>query len=533
MPTRAGYSEPMQAESEFVRVTDSRKPHRRTSLPEPRPRGGGRLVPSSWAACVLMAAGLCLATAVWTGANATAALEQEARQALLRAATFFRDQVAVHGSYVWRYSVDLSVRMGEGEATPSQGWAQAPGTPAVGLAYVKAYEATGEQYFLDAAVETAHALAKTQLRSGGWFNMIEFDPQARKAWCYRVDGLHCRSKGPQRENDERNGTSLDDDITQGALRLLIVVDSLTHHEDAFIRKAVEYGLDRFVGAQYPNGAWPVRFDKRVHTEEIRSHPGTRGRYPDIWPREHAKPTSGEYFVLNDHLMRNAIHTMLLAHKHYGDGRYLQSAIRAGDFLLAAQMPGPQPGWAQGYNSAMEPMWGRVFEPPAIASWETASTIDALLTLYLYTAEERFLHAVRPAAKWLEASQMKNGLWARFYELETNRPIYVSRDGKLAYDASNVRAGYGFQGLFGIAETLEWYRRVLDFGRGVGKIPPKRTAPVATDAKVTDIIGALDGQGRWITNGAIHSNIFVDNVDTLSMYIAAARNRTVAGDRLGR
>src|ERR671918_2130059 len=95
---------------------------------------------------------------------------------------------------------------------------------------------------------------------------------------------------------------------------------------------------------------------------------------------------------------------------------LPTAIRAGEFLLAAQMPEPQPGWAQLYNRDMEPMWGRKFEPPAIASWETRRAIDALLDLYLYTGKARYREAAGRAAAWLEASQLSDGQWARYYEL---------------------------------------------------------------------------------------------------------------------
>jgi len=105
---------------------------------------------------------------------------------MARAALYFRDQVAVHGSYGWRYSADLTYRRGEDLLSPSQGWVQPPGTPAVGLALMQAYAATGARRFLDGAAETARALAATQLESGGWHYMIELDPEQQKAWCYRT-----------------------------------------------------------------------------------------------------------------------------------------------------------------------------------------------------------------------------------------------------------------------------------------------------------------------------------------------------------
>src|SRR5437667_6949413 len=103
----------------------------------------------------------------------------EAAAALKRAVTFFREKVSAEGGYLWRYSEDLSLREGEEKATATMAWLQPPGTPAVGEAYLAAYERTQEPFLLDAAVETARAFVKGQLHSGGWAEFIEFDPQQR------------------------------------------------------------------------------------------------------------------------------------------------------------------------------------------------------------------------------------------------------------------------------------------------------------------------------------------------------------------
>ncbi len=88
-------------------------------------------------------------------------LAEQVAAALTHATSFFRTQVAVHGSYVWTYAEDLKTRFGEQEATATQGWVQPPGTPAVGIAYLRAFEATGDHTYLEAAQETALALAWT------------------------------------------------------------------------------------------------------------------------------------------------------------------------------------------------------------------------------------------------------------------------------------------------------------------------------------------------------------------------------------
>ena len=219
-------------------------------------------------------------------------LAAQASAALHRAVAFYREQVATEGSYLWKYSTDLTVRRGEGDATPSQGWVQPPGTPAIGLAYLDAWVATGDEYILAAAVETARALVRTQLVSGGWFHWIEFDPQARLAWCYRQPPSGCvehrdgalpgSAKDAFHDNRHRDASTLDDAITQSALVLLIRVDEALGGADPAIREAADYGLARLLEAQYPNGAWPGRYDWKV--PDALTAAAWRARYPASWSR---------------------------------------------------------------------------------------------------------------------------------------------------------------------------------------------------------------------------------------------------------
>ncbi|MGH6904921.1 MAG: hypothetical protein ACREIR_19525, partial [Geminicoccaceae bacterium] len=229
------------------------------------------------ALCVPVVAALLLpASALATAADDH--LAARAREALGRAAAYFRDEVAVHGSYGWRYSADLTYRRGEDLLTSSQGWVQPPGTPAVGLALMQAYAATGDRRFLDGAAETARALAATQLESGGWHYMIEFDPEQQKAWCYRNVPEDRRDRAARAENKRCDASTVDDNISQSALVLLMQVDVALHGDDPLIRDAVDYGLAKFIEAQYPNGAWPVRFDQRVPSS--RAWSAARARYPE-------------------------------------------------------------------------------------------------------------------------------------------------------------------------------------------------------------------------------------------------------------
>jgi len=69
-------------------------------------------------------------------------------------------------------------------------------------------------------------------------------------------------------------------------------------------------------------------------------------------------------VLNDDLIADVLHTLLRGWSVYKNDRYLAGAVRAGEFLLLAQMPEPQPAWCQQYDKNMQPVWGRAFEVTA-------------------------------------------------------------------------------------------------------------------------------------------------------------------------
>ena len=83
--------------------------------------------------------------------TSAAELNDEALTAARKATTFYWKELSTEGGYLWRYSSDLKLREGEGKVGPTTAWVQPPGTPAMGTAYVRLYQATGDQLFLDAA----------------------------------------------------------------------------------------------------------------------------------------------------------------------------------------------------------------------------------------------------------------------------------------------------------------------------------------------------------------------------------------------
>ena len=424
---------------------------------------------------------------------------------------FFRNHVAIEGSYVWQYSEDLSKREGEGKVTGKTGWVQPPGTPAVGLALVAAYKVTADSYYLQAAQETARAMIRGQLQSGGWTYSIEFEPAARKRFAYREKGS---AKG-------RNFTTFDDGTTQTALRFLIQLDEALSGREKELRSAVTHGLESVFKAQYPNGAWPQGYNEFPNPEEF---PVKQASYPETWSREW--PGSGQYwlrYTLNDNALYDLISMMLDVPPIYGDlaQRCRAAAEKAGEFLLLAQMPEPQPAWAQQYNFDMCPAWARKFEPPAISGGESQGALRALLLLHRATGHRKYLEPVPRALEYLERSRLPNGKLARFYELKTNRPLYFTREYQLTYSNDDVPTHYGFE----VADNTSAIRRELE-GKNVG-------AMQTNDLKraLKQIIEAQDRRGAWAEAGrlrhhgpsdptqrVIRTATFIRNVETLCAYL---------------
>ncbi len=452
------------------------------------------------------------------------ALRDDAVDAMKRAAGYFRTKVATRGGYLWRYSPDLKKREGEGKATATQIWVQPPGTPSVGEAFLTAYEATKDRYYLDGAVAAAHALAWGQLATGGWDYRIDFDPKAGKKWYYRRDV----EAGDTNRGDRRNTSTFDDDNSQSALRLLMRVDQAVEGKDESIRRAVEYGFKHLLKAQYPNGAWPQRYWAEHDPAKF---PVIKARYPESWSRTHPKVSYAGYYTWNDNAIRDCVATLLLAYEFYKKPEYRAAAVKAGDFAVLSQMPEPQPVWAQQYNAKMEPAWARRFEPPSVTGGESRAALDVLKLIYEVTGDAKYIEPIPRALAWYKRSKLPGGYWARFYELKTNKPLYFTRGTyKLTYDDGDMPTHYGFKGRGMYPTRVEaWYERLMkvpaDQRANTAKewIAKAKQAPSKVDPKtVRQIIGSLDAQGRWTTKGWIECSTFNRNIRALAACVAQAR-----------
>lgn len=501
-------------------------------------------------------AGLALlaATTACCAGNDDAALRAEALDGLKRAASFFRTQVASHGGYVYYVSEDLKEHVGEGIATADQIFVEPPGTPSVGRAYLEAYEATGDEYYLEAAKETAYALIHGQLESGGWSQRIDFNPEGSHAGRYR------NGKG---KKNGFNHSSLDDNQTQSSIQFLARLDKTLQFKDATIHEASQYALEALMKAQFPVGAFPQGWK-----EPVASYPTLKASYPKEWPRLWPHENYSKYYTLNDGLVGTVSDTLLAAIEAYPEERYRTALARLGDFLVLAQMPDPQPAWCQQYNYEMQPTWARKFEPPAICTFESEDAIKTLMKIYRVTGDRKYLEPIPRALAYLETCVLPDGQVPRYLELQTNRPLYMTRKPGVSgnsnapgyydfsYSDKNLPSHYGWKQTPRLDDLEKEFAALQQ-----GDAPPARLAqkftrdgklvaidPAEAAAKpsvqklareVRQILNDLDPQGRWVTvhDGKarlvgqpkfkkgfryLGSNVFNYNVEVLSKYLAATR-----------
>ncbi len=440
-------------------------------------------------------------------------LGAEAKACLTKATAYYAEKVATHGGYVYYYSPDLSERWGEGRATVDQVWVQAPGTPTVGGAFLTAYEVTGESAHLKAAQAAAAALLHGQLQSGGWTNAVDFDPKGTQVALYRNGAGHRKGK---------NFSTLDDGITQGALRFLLRLEKVAPTGVVGLKEGIDVALDAVLAAQFPNGGFPQGW-----LAPVEKRAAVKAKFPDYdWRTENRIKNYWEHYTLNDGVCGQVTALLEDAVRLRGDIRCRDALVKLGDFLLLAQMPEPQPAWAQQYDPEMRPIWARKFEPPAIAGRESVDAMLTLIHIAKLTREARFVATLPQARAWLERSLLPDKTLARYYELQTNKPLYMTDDYELTHDAQSLAKHYGWHDpspLPAIDSALNGLRP-----------GPAPAAPVIAADSLREIIAQLDAEGRWISHydgemivgqpkfkigqAYLSSAVFADNIEKLCQFL---------------
>jgi PelA/Pel-15E family pectate lyase len=225
-------------------------------------------------------------------------------------------------------------------------------------------------------------------------------------------------------------STIDNGATVTQMRFLLRV--FTAQRDITDRDAFLRGLDYLLAAQYPNGGWPQFFPLR---EDYSRH-----------------------ITFNDNAMVNVLRLLDEAaegrapFEFVDEGRRLKArgaVTRGVDVILKAQIAvgGELTAWcAQHDEITLQPRPARTYEHVSLSGMETVGIVRFLMTRPT-TAE--LTRSIDTAVTWLRRVRLSDGRWARFYELETNRPIFSGRDGVIRYKLEEIeqerRDGYAWLG----------------------------------------------------------------------------------------
>jgi PelA/Pel-15E family pectate lyase len=305
------------------------------------------------------------------------------------------------------------------------------------IAWADAQNKPDEWYASAEALRIAGIVLLFQRDSGGWPKNIDMGK-------------------PLNEDDraalQRQKKDIDSTIDNGAtytqLSFLARVYSAQHqerHRESFLK-----GLDYLFKAQYANGGWPQFF------------PDLSGYYKHITFNDDAM--IGVMKLLRDVAEGKPNYAFVDEARRTSAGRAVEKGIEC---ILKTQVivNGKRTVWcAQHDEVTLAPAPARKFEVISLSGGESVGIVRFLMSIK--NPSPAVIEAIEAAVAWFEQTQLRgikwidNGsdrvvvtdteggpIWARFYEMGTNRPIFVGRDGVVKYDVAQIeherRTGYNW------------------------------------------------------------------------------------------
>ncbi|GAB3663290.1 hypothetical protein GCM10027594_32240 [Hymenobacter agri] len=276
------------------------------------------------------------------------------------------------------------------------------------------------------------------------------------------------------DGKNQNDATIDNDATTREIHYLLKAFQQTNNPA--YRQAAENGIRYLLKMQYANGGFP-QF------------------YPDLSSYRHEITYNDDAMIRALTVLRSVARQQeryaLVSPDLVGPAK--DAVARGLACILKTQVmqQGRPTAWCAQYDEvSLLPAKARAFELPSLSGEESVGIVRFLMDTEQPTPEIRA--AVEGAVTWFEQVKMPNlalreiaapqeprgidrvlvaqpgaVLWARFYELGTNRPIYVGRDSQVHYKLREIenerRAGYAYVGTWP-AELLAvdypaWRKRV--------------------------------------------------------------------------
>ncbi len=212
--------------------------------------------------------------------------------------------------------------------------------------------------------------------------------------------------------------------------------NLPKYKDAFNK-----GVDYLLSYQYENGGFPQYF------------PLKKGYYTHITFNDDAM--IGVLRLLRDITTRSEDYKFVDEERR---AKAEKAVAKATALILKLQVEinGKKTVWAPQYDEvSLKPAWARKFEPPALSAGESVGIVRFLMQ---EKQTPEITAAIEAAITWYKANQINGirwvrtkgesgvvkdktapAIWARFYELDTMKPIFIGRDSVIKYDVAQIEA----------------------------------------------------------------------------------------------
>ncbi|MBL4607345.1 MAG: pectate lyase [Pseudomonadales bacterium] len=359
-----------------------------------------------------------------------------------------------------------------------------------------------ERYAQRDAIKIADVIVKLQRPTGGWGKTVAPDEgystvslEAVAALEYSLSLLH--DGASKTSTYSHHATTLDNGATHSHIRYLMRVARAT--KDIKYQKSAITGLHYLLDAQLESGGWPQNYpNMSSYGGHITFNDGAMaGALTAL-----QEVATGEYYFIKPALMKQ-----------------VQMAIDLGvEFILRSQIviSGKRTVWcAQHNNVDYKPEGGRIYELPSLSGAESVGIIKVLMRIDRPNA--RVIASIKSAVNWLYEAKIEHiyltkvpdekytgkfhlqikedpsgektrsysylgrgydlevvagghrPMWARFYDLSSQKPIFAGWDGVAKSSLSLIdyerRVGYMWYGYW--AETLlkrdlpRWKKKWID------------------------------------------------------------------------
>lgn len=303
------------------------------------------------------------------------------------------------------------------------------------------------------AARIADNVVLYQRRSGGWPKDVDM-----------TRPLGASARAGVAADKVRTDSTIDNGATVTEMRFLARVHVATPR--AVLKAAFLDGLDFLLAAQYPNGGWPQFFPLRSdYSRHITFNDDAMVRVMTVLQEVAA---AAPPFGFVDAARRS---------------RASAAVDRAIRTLVATQVKvgGTLTAWcAQHDEVTLAPRGARTYEHASLSGRETVGIVRFLMGVE--DPGPGVVAAIDSAVAWLRSVRIDGqrlvrkdaatplgfdevlvadtgapSLWARFYEIGTNRPIFSGRDGIVKYTLAEIdyerRTGYSWIGPYA-ADLLE-------------------------------------------------------------------------------